>query len=786
MQHTVQSRFARKRRLFVESLEGRQLMAADLQLAATPLVDFTSELVLDHVADLVANHDDELPHIGTYPRIPESAVTAASETLVGGLAAALAPLTSIPALNSLAGAAASLYLDFNGHFDAVWGSYSNVTTPAFDQDGNATSFSDSELTTIRNVWAQVAEDFAPFKINVTTIEPASFANGVSLRVAIGGNGDWLGGGAGGVAYINSFTNSVVNTAYVFPKALANGYFKYVAEASSHEAGHAFGLEHQSLYSAAGTKIEEYNPGTSSLAPIMGNSYSATRGQWARDYNSRHVMQDDLAVLSRSANGFGYRADDHGNSVGAATELIASGNTISGSGIIHQTSDADYFSFVTGGGQVSLNVAVAQFNNLDARLELRDAAGTLIVSATPTTSFGATINTTLAAGSYQLVVASQGNYGDLGQYTVSGTIVPVVVSTVNAPSGLTVARNEAGAALQWTDNATNEAEVLVERRIAGGAWGVVARLSADSTSYVDGTVAAGVTYEYRVQAIGLAAVSGYSNAVSVTFAPPTPTGLTATATSATRVSLSWSNVGGESGYKVERLVGGVWTQIGTTAANVVTYQNTTTAGTTYSYRVRAYNTGGNSAYSATADVTTPVVVTRPKAPSSLVASINADGHVQLSWKDNSTNETAFVVQRSTNGYSWTTLSQTPANSTGTIDSTAAAGRTYYYRVYATNSAGNSTASYRVRVVTPALTSWSNQAAAARFSTIRQPNSSSTSVTTGATAAGTTASASKSLIGGQAWTVSDTTSLAAPSPSGEWQSAVDSIFASLRSSLAARRA
>lgn len=68
---------------------------------------------------------------------PENATALAD----AGPAGATVPLSSLPILNSLAGAAVSLYLNFVGRFDAFWGTYTNVTTPAFDQDGDASSFS---------------------------------------------------------------------------------------------------------------------------------------------------------------------------------------------------------------------------------------------------------------------------------------------------------------------------------------------------------------------------------------------------------------------------------------------------------------------------------------------------------------------------------------------------------------------------------------------------------------------------------------------------------------------
>ena len=300
------------------------------------------------------------------PKSASSFSTAAASALV----AATYPLTSIPPLSSLPGAAATLFLDFDGHLDSSWGSYRNVSTPAFDTDGNPSSFSDGELTAIRQIWQAVAEDYAPFNINVTTVQPASFADRVAQRVAIGGNGSWLGDQAGGVSYVDSFTNpSLVNTSYVFPKNLANGYWKYVADAASHEAGHAFGLEHISAYDGAGRLINEYYSGPGDgRAPLMGDSYDAVRSVWwAGASTSAYTFQDDMNTIARLANGFGYRPDEYGNSVYTAAPLSPVGNTVSASGVIMIMSDVDYFSFTTGAGPVSFSAIVpAGFNNLDTR------------------------------------------------------------------------------------------------------------------------------------------------------------------------------------------------------------------------------------------------------------------------------------------------------------------------------------------------------------------------------------------------------------------------------------
>src|SRR5207244_3905777 len=97
-------------------------------------------------------------------------------------------------------------------------------------------------------------------------------------------------------------------------------------------------------------------------------------------------------------------------------------------------DRDYFSFATDAGQVSFTSSVFSFGaTLDLKLELWTSSGTLVASA-DTSSLGESLSLNVAAGSYRLVVASHGSYGDVGQYSLSGTIVPPA-NYVAAPANL---------------------------------------------------------------------------------------------------------------------------------------------------------------------------------------------------------------------------------------------------------------------------------------------------------------------------------------------------------------
>jgi hypothetical protein len=338
----------------------------------------------------------------------------------------------VPAYDSLPGATAKIYLDFGGtNFSGTWAGKTPGTVPAYDTDGNASSFSATELSNIQQICLRVAEKYSPFKVSVTTVDPGNLNDRETARLIIGGSNTWYGSG-GGVAFVNGFTNSSSNVGWVFPRNLNNGNPKTVAEAAAHEAGHLFGLQHQSTWTPDGdgtyTKTEEYstNGGNTAKRPIMGVSYSSTRGLWWKGTTtSATTIQDDLAVISRSTNGFGYRPDDHAGTLAGATSLVpnASG-AVSASGIIGNTSDLDLFSFVTGTGTLTFSSIVANYGAmLDSTLQLFDSAGHML-QTNNTSNLGEKLVWSVYGGTYYIGVSSRGDYGDIGQYTLTGQLIPV--------------------------------------------------------------------------------------------------------------------------------------------------------------------------------------------------------------------------------------------------------------------------------------------------------------------------------------------------------------------------
>lgn len=352
------------------------------------------------------------------------------------------PLTAIPVFHSNPNAAAKLYLDFDGDPASSWNGYTVPATPAYSLDSDPTTVSDYEIQQITEIWARVSEKYSPFNLDVTTQNPGTLTDNVAFRVVIGGAGAWYSATpTGGTSVVGGFYDPAApNTAYVFEDNLLNGTPQYTAEAIAHEAGHGFGLQHQSSYNGDGTLSRDHNIGDANTAPIMGTSYYAARGLWWDGTStSSTTIQDDLAVLSGPLDGFGYRADDYGNTPGTANVLTPSGNNYTASGIIEQTSDADYFQITTTSDRnVSFTASPAQYGPmLDLKLELHNAADGTLVSA-DTASPGESFSVNVPAGTYYVVVKSHGNYGDIGQYTLSGSVTAINGPVANAGGPYVVA------------------------------------------------------------------------------------------------------------------------------------------------------------------------------------------------------------------------------------------------------------------------------------------------------------------------------------------------------------
>jgi hypothetical protein len=273
------------------------------------------------------------------------------------------------------------------------------------------------------------------------------------------------------------------------------------------------------------------------------------------------------------------------------------------------------------------------------------------------------------------------------------------------------------ATKATDNSTgSNVEYYFQRTNVNGIADGTIRNWDPCSLYVDTTAVTGRQYGYRVKARDKTVNLNQTNWSVIGYAlaglPATPSGLTATVMSSTQIKLSWKdNSSNETMFKIERKTGsGSFSQIATVAANVKTYNNIgLKANTTYSYRVRSYNSLGNSGYSNTVTVTTPAAGT-PSSPSGLTATAISSTQIKLSWNDNSSNETIFKIERKTGSGSFSQIATVAANVKTYNNTGLKAATTYSYRVRAYNGFGNSaysnTASATTFAQLPTPTIWYN--------------------------------------------------------------------------------
>jgi hypothetical protein len=170
-------------------------------------------------------------------------------------------------------------------------------------------------------------------------------------------------------------------------------------------------------------------------------------------------------------------------------------------------------------------------------------------------------------------------------------------------------------------------------------------------------------------------------------PDAPTALSATAVSSARIDLAWTDASSnEEAFHIERSSdGGGFAQIAVAGPNVTRYSDTSvTAGTGYSYRVRAWNAQGFSTYSNAASATTPAAPL--EAPTRLSAR-STSTVATLSWTNNAPAAAGVAIERSSDGATFTLVGTVSASTSTYADSGLTPQSTYSYRVRAFTSDGN---------------------------------------------------------------------------------------------------
>ncbi|MGA0040240.1 MAG: autotransporter-associated beta strand repeat-containing protein [Pirellulales bacterium] len=199
----------------------------------------------------------------------------------------------------------------------------------------------------------------------------------------------------------------------------------------HEIGHNFGLYHQSDYDNEGNLTSVYSNGLDDLhGALMGVDYKRDVQKWfiGHPNTSASALQDDIAVIAdviaqyQPTGGDGFRADDFGGTLATAEPLVASAGKRTAAGIIERMTDIDVFSFTTAGAGAVVSVVPTKPSGLDAKLEVFDASGAVIV-ASDTAVNEQQLVIPPGTGTWYVSISSHGNYGDLGSYDLSVNDLP---------------------------------------------------------------------------------------------------------------------------------------------------------------------------------------------------------------------------------------------------------------------------------------------------------------------------------------------------------------------------
>jgi fibronectin type 3 domain-containing protein len=324
-----------------------------------------------------------------------------------------------------------------------------------------------------------------------------------------------------------------------------------------------------------------------------------------------------------------------------------------------------------------------YDGTDITVQMRDT----VTNATAAQTYR-NINLSSILGSDDAFIGFTGSTGDTAGFAeiLAWTYAPLTQPP--APRQLTAAAGANSVQLTWQSVLDAQSYNIYRSTTSNTQGATPYRTGITSTSFADTGLGNGQTYYYKVTALNAVNESARSNEASATTPtfPATPSNVVATAIQTTRLQIRWQlNSNNETGVRIIRRAGldGLFEVIATLPAGSTFYADSgLTPGTTYNYRVVAFNNLGF------ADFAGIVTQTLPAGPATLTANLVSPTSAVLRW-DPSNGATSYRVFRSTNSFDieeeGTPYADNVTANTFT-DNAITPRQRYYYRVQAINASG----------------------------------------------------------------------------------------------------
>ncbi len=210
-----------------------------------------------------------------------------------------------------------------------------------------------------------------------------------------------------------------------------------------------------------------------------------------------------------------------------------------------------------------------------------------------------------------------------------------------------------------------------------------------------------SHTYQVRTYNSAGES-FSNLTLTVYALKTPTNLTATSLSSNSIRLNWDPVDSNATNIViaRSLDDMTFTRLTSISATSRSYIDLSCSpDTKYWYKIMAKRDSNESNSSNTASARTLPLGSPPASPTNLQGTVINCTQIDLTWQDNSGDETNFIVERKIEGGIYSVKATLPANTRVYSDTTVSANTKYYYKVKAKNSFGDSGYSNEINKTTP---------------------------------------------------------------------------------------